>query len=385
MNPFLLALLLIGIVTLVLTLERVGIFERFFYYLPAAFWCYMLPMILGSLHLLPGQSLIYDLISRYLLPACLLLLLIGVDVPAIWGVGPMALQTMIIGTIGIGLGAVVSYAIVKSYLPDETWKAVGALSASWTGGSANMLAVKEALQAPDAVFAPMIVVDTLTTYTWMALLIALSRFQSTWDRWVQATPLPPELDSSTVSVSPDSSVSWVHAIWLLPFAMGIAGLCYLIGHHMPWKGEILTTSAWSLILVTTLGIVLSMTPARKLETCGASRIGMLCLYLLLASLGSKAKLQSLFHTPVLIGMAIIWVSIHAGILIIYGKLRRIPLFFLVASSQANIGGAASAPIVCGIYQPKLASVGLLLAIGANVFGTYIGLAIAQLCHWVSGS
>jgi uncharacterized membrane protein len=134
-------------------------------------------------------------------------------------------------------------------------------------------------------------------------------------------------------------------------------------------------------LVTLLGVFLSLTPAARLERYGASRWGYLCLYLLLAAMGSKARLQYILQAPLLIVMAYVWVSIHAVILAVYGYAAHVPMFFLVTSSQANIGGTASTPIVAGVYQRRLASLGLLLAIAGNVIGTYAGIAIAQACRW----
>src|SRR4029077_10498183 len=155
-----------------------------------------------------------------------------------------------------------------------------------------------------------------------------------------------------------------------------------LGYILPVVGDVLNPSGWAFLLVTLIGILLSLTPAAKLEKYGASRWGYLCLYLLLAAMGSKARLQYIFKAPLLIVMAYVWVSIHAVILIIYGYFRRVPMFFLVTSSQANIGGTASTPIVAGVYQPRLASLGLLLAIAGNVIGTYAGILIAQACHFV---
>ena len=147
------------------------------------------------------------------------------------------------------------------------------------------------------------------------------------------------------------------------------------------RTESLSPAGWAFLLVTIAGVGLSLTPAAKLERFGASRWGYFCLYLLLAAIGSKARLQYILQAPLLIGMAYVWVFIHAAILAVYGICFRVPLFFLVTSSQANIGGTASTPIVAGVYQPSLAPLGLLLAIAGNVVGTYAGMLIAQACHW----
>jgi uncharacterized membrane protein len=391
-SPAILSVVLLALVTGILRLEKVPAFQKLYHYLPSAFWCYFVPMLLATFGVLPDHSLVYDFLTTYVLSACLVLLLLNINLPGIFRLGPTALGAMTVGALGIAAGAVGAYAIFGRWLPLETWKGIGALSASWIGGSANMLAVKEGLHAPDAVFAPMVIVDTVITYSWMGLLVALSPWQVTWDRWVKADRSTLDdvvqrlslVSSSPASISGGSIAGddvWWHGIWLMGGGMMIGSLCLRLAAQLP-KTASLTTTGWAFILVTVLGVLLSFTPAAKLERFGASRWGYFCLYLLLAAMGSKARLQYILQAPLLIVMAYTWVFIHALILALYGFFFRVPLFFLVTSSQANIGGTASTPIVAGVYQPRLASLGLLLAISGNVIGTYAGILIAEACHWV---
>ena len=383
-SPVVLSALLLGLVVAILALEKIPACEKLYHYLPSAFWCYFAPMLLATLGVLPEQSPVYDFLTTYVLSACLLLLLLDINLPAIARLGETALTAMAVGAAGIAIGAVAAYAIFARWLPPETWKGVGALSASWIGGSANMLAVKETLQTSEAIFAPMVIVDTVITYSWMGILVALASRQENWDRWVKA-------DRSTlddvvsrlkgfVREGSGAASPW-HALWLLGIGMTVGWGCLWAAKRLPHTPS-LSPSGWAFLLVTALGIVLSLTPAARLEKFGASRWGYFCLYLLLAAMGSRARLQYILQAPLLIVMAYVWVFIHATILGVYGYLRRVPMFFLVTSSQANIGGTASTPIVAGVYQPQLASLGLLLAISGNVIGTYAGILIAQACHWV---
>ncbi len=340
-------------------------------------------MLLATFGILPDQSPIYDFLTTYVLSACLVLLLLNINLPAILRLGPTALGAMAVGAIGIAVGAVAAYSIFARWLPPETWKGVGALSASWIGGSANMLAVKETLQTSEAVFAPMVIVDTVITYSWMGILVALASRQDNWDRWVKADRS--KLDDVVkrlrgfIREGSEAASPW-HAVWLMGIGIALGWGCLQLGKILP-RTPSLSPSGWAFLLVTALGILLSLTPASRLEKYGASRWGYFCLYLLLAAMGSRARLQYILQAPLLIVMAFVWVGIHAAILGIYGYLRRVPMFFLVTSSQANIGGTASTPIVAGVYQPSLASLGLLLAISGNVIGTYAGILIAQACHW----
>ena len=386
-SPFFLAVLLGTLVAAVLWVEKKPSFKSVFHYLPAAFWCYFLPMVMATLGWLPEKSPVYDFLTTYVLSACLILLLLDVNLPAIARLGPMALSAMAVGALGIALGAVGAYALFARWLPPETWKGVGALSASWIGGSANMLAVKEGLHTPDSVFAPMVIVDTLITYSWMGILVALAVFQERWDAWVQADRKL--LDDVTRRLegfgAPGAAgnAKWRHGSWLLGGALLLGALCLWGGRLLPPVDSAgLSKEGWAFLLATFLGILLSLTPAARLERYGASRWGYLCLYLLLAAIGSKARLQYILQAPLLVGMAYVWVMIHAVLLGLFGFFFKVPMFFLATSSQANIGGTASTPIVAGVYQARLATLGLLLAISGNVIGTTAGILIAQACHWV---
>ncbi|MFA5975482.1 MAG: DUF819 family protein [Elusimicrobiota bacterium] len=375
---------LLGLVSGVLFLERVPAFKKLYHYLPSAFWCYFLPMLLATAGLLPTKSPVYDFLTTYVLSACLVLLLLNINLPAILKLGPIALSSMAVGAGGITVGAVASYSLFVHWLPPETWKGVGALSASWIGGSANMLAVKEALQTPEAVFAPMVIVDTVITYSWMGILVALAAWQEPWDRWVKADrstldDVVKRIETIVGSSSEKHHSSPLHALWLIGLGIVVGAGCLKLGQLLPHRSSVLSASGWAFLLVTAIGILLSFTPATRLEKYGASRWGYFCLYLLLAAMGSNARLQYIFQAPLLIVMAYVLVLMHALLLALYGYFFHVPMFFLVTASQANIGGTASTPIVAGVYQPRLAPLGLLLAIAGNVIGTYAGVLIAKSC------
>jgi len=315
-NPVVLSVVLVGLVVSLFYLEKAPGFKKLFHYLPTAFWCYFLPMLLSTFGLLPDHSPVYDFLTSYVLSACLVLLLLDINLPGILRLGGTALSAMTVGAAGIALGAVGAYAIFARWLPDETWKGVGALSASWIGGSANMLAVKEGLHAPDNVFAPMVIVDTVITYSWMGILVALAPWQDAWDRWVQAdrSTLDDVVqrlgEMGSIKDDPQSSKSSPVSCHLADRLGILAGaLCLRLGALLP-KTSSLSTAGWAFLLVTILGIVLSLTPAKNLERYGASRWGYLCLYLLLAAIGSKARFQYIFQAPLLIVMAYVWVFIH---------------------------------------------------------------------------
>jgi len=384
-NPVLIVVVLLLIESLVLWLSRHEWTKRWFDFLPAVFWIYFLPMLAATFGLIATKSPVYGLITTWLLPASLVLLLLPVDIRAILRLGPTALAMFFIGAAGIIAGAVLSFALFKPLIGGEFWSGFGALSASWTGGSANMIAVKEALAVPDAVFAPMVIVDTVVPYLWMGIMIAMVGLQPAFDRWNRADrAILEHLGESTLEHLATSGSRRTPAG--IGLALGVAcaggGAAHLIARQLPLIKDLVTPYTWTIMIVTLIGILLSLTPVRTLERSGASRTGYELLYFVLTAIGAKASIANIGAALVLIAAGLLIVAVHVVFSLVGARLLQAPLFLVAAASQANIGGVASAPVVAEVYHPGLASVGLLLAILGNIVGTWLGIFCAQLCRMV---
>ena len=341
-------------------------------------------MLAGTFGLIPRSHPLYTLFSQQLLPVCLVLLLIGTNLRAVVRMGAPALLMMMAGAAGTVLGGLVSYHLYRPWLPAEAWGGIGALTASWTGGSANMIAVKEALNLPDGIIGPLIIVDAAVAYSWMALLIWSSSQQARWDNLVRASTLRLAPDSArTEAVRPEPVEGRTNSIALaaaITLAIALSLAAQWAARRMPVMGSAFSASTWTILLVTTAALLMSLTPLRKLEQAGASRAGTLLLYGLLASIGARADLRSILHTPAFLALGATWILIHGACLLLAGRLARAPLGLIAAASQANIGGTVSAPIVGATFSPQMASLGLLMAIFGNLIGTYIGLATAWMAR-----
>jgi uncharacterized membrane protein len=384
-NPILIIVVLISIEAIVLTLSRHQRTRRYFDLLPAVFWIYFLPMLAATFGLITAKSPVYGLITAWLLPASLVLLLLPVDMRAILRLGPTALAMFFIGAAGIIAGAVLSFSLFKPLIGGEFWSGFGALSASWTGGSANMIAVKEALSVPDAVFAPMVIVDTVVPYLWMGFMIAMVGLQPTFDRWNRSDrTLLDHFGEQAVKHLATSGCRRTARGILLALGVAVAGggAAQLIARQLPQIPDMVTTYTWTIMVVTLIGVLLSFSPLRALERSGATRTGYDLLYFVLTAIGAKASVASIGSALVLIAAGLLIVAVHAVVMLIGARLLRAPLFLVAAASQANIGGVASAPVVAEVYHPGLASVGLLLAILGNIVGTWLGIVCAQLCRMV---
>jgi uncharacterized membrane protein len=382
-HPVYIIIILLLIETAILSLAQTATGKKLFRFLPSMFWIYFLPMLANTAGILPAENPLYSEITRWVLPAALIVLLLSADIRGILRLGPTALGMMTAGVAGIVLGAPIVTLLYRAWLPPEAWKGIGALSASWIGGSANMIAVREAIGTPDNVFLPAVIVDTIIPYFWMGLLIAASAYQSSFDRWNKSNlRLLDDLARRTAANHTKHKWTIPGVCLIAALAIGGSFVAVRISRFLPTVKNGFGATAWVVILATLLGVILSFTPARKLESRGSNIIGFAMLYFVLASIGAKTNLSHIRSVPILLAAGATWIVIHAIFLLIAARLLRAPLALAAAASQACVGGPASAPVVAGIYRPELAPVGLLLAVLGNILGTFLGLSAARLCQGV---
>ena len=123
---------------------------------------------------------------------------------------------------------------------------------------------------------------------------------------------------------------------------------------------------------------------RNYEGAGASRWGSIFIFILVATIGMNMNVGEIFDNLGLFSIGITWMLVHVTIMIVVAKIIKAPFFFVAVGSQANVGGAASAPVVASAFSPALAPVGVLLAVLGYALGTYGALLCAQLMASVSG-
>ena len=365
---------------------------KFYKYVPALLLCYFIPSIFNSLGIISGNnSNLYFVASRYLLPTSLALLTISIDLKEIRKLGSKALILFFTGTLGIIIGGPIAILIVLSTNPaliagsdlDSVWRGLSTVAGSWIGGGANQAAMKEVFQVDNEIFSAMVAVDVIVANIWMAFLLYGAGINDKIDNWLQA-------DSSSIDVLKNKVEAYQSQIMKIPntadtmrvlsIGFGITAVAHFgadliapwIFQNAPLLAKFSLTSKffWLIVISTTLAVFLSFTKARELEGVGASRIGSVFIYILVATIGMKMNILAIFDNPGLFIVGLIWMMIHAGMLISVAKFIKAPFFFMAVGSQANVGGAASAPIVASAFHPSLAPVGVLLAVLGYAMGTY---------------
>lgn len=375
---------LAGVLAFLFWVSRFSFLQPLFRVLPPVIWAYFLPMFATTAGLLPAEHAVYSWISRWMLPVSLFLLMVTIDLRAILRLGRLAIIMMLAGTLGIIIGAATSYTAFAALLPPDAWKSMASLSGSWIGGTANMIAIQKSVGAPDASLGPVIVVDTVVGYGWMGILLIMSGFHERFDRWTRASSEIKAVIADASKWSPTGlrppTVQNLGIILGLAFVG--AGTAIWIGNQLPSVGDpsVISQTTWAVLVVVTAGLALSFTPVRQIEKDGGQQIGYLALYVLIASIGARADLAAILDTPYFLMAGILWILIHVAILMLAARIFRAPLFFVATGSMANVGGAASAPVVASAFSPALAPVGVLMGVSGYILGIYAAL----FCAWILG-
>lgn len=390
--------------------KETGFWAKFYKIVPALLMAYLIPAIFNSSGLISdSHSDLYFVASRYLLPASLVLMTLSIDLKAIFNLGPKALIMFFTGTIGIIIGGPIAILIISIFSPetvggvgfDATWRGLATLAGSWIGGGANQAAMLEIYEYNPKLYGGMVLVDIVVANVLMAgLLMGIGKTDKI-DKWLKADTSAIEDLKSKVSKFAES-VSRVPTLTdymiIAAIAFSVVGFAHfgaeLISNFLTSNFEIINDKSsalssfsseffWMITIATLIGILLSFTKAKNYEGAGASKIGSVFIYILVATIGMKMDLGKIFENPLLILVGVVWMLVHVILLLVVAKLIKAPYFFLAVGSQANVGGAASAPVVAAAFHPSLATVGVLLAVFGYVVGTYGAILTAELMRIVS--
>jgi len=399
-NDAVLLALLTGVLALVFYAESHPKTSKIFQFLPSLLLMYFLPSLLNIEYFKGSEwefriinaeeSNLYFVASRYLLPASLLLLTLNIDFQAIQKLGIKAIILFLTGTLGIIIGGPIAFMIMQVLMPDvvsgETWRGLTTIAGSWIGGGANQTAMKEIFEVENEVFSAMVAVDIIVANIWLGFLLYGANISEKVDKWLRADgssieEIKKRLSDYQAKIAKIPQLKdWVFLIGLAFGGVGIAHfVADLIVPFLELQKDFLTkyglTSLtshffWLVVIATTLGLALSFTPFRKMEGIGASKMGSLFIYILVTTIGMQMDILAIFSQIGLFLLGITWMLVHITLLLLVGRLLKAPLFFIAIGSQANVGGAASAPVVASAFHPSLAPIGALLAVLGYAVGTY---------------
>jgi len=404
---------------------KTGFWHTFYKIVPGLFMAYFIPALFTTFRIISPEwetenaagevvknsSQLYFVSSRFLLPAALVLMTLSIDLKAIFNLGSKALIMFFTGTVGIIIGGPLAILLISIFSPETVggsdfnavWRGLSTLAGSWIGGGANQTAMLEIYKYNPAKYGGMVIVDIIVANIWMAILLIGIGKKKKINKWLKADnsaieELKEKVIKFTKKVKRNPSLT--DLMVMLAIAFGTVGFGHFAASYLSaffsdivlsltsqtWRNIFSFLDSeffWLISISTIVAIILSFTKARNYEGAGASKLGSVFIYILVATIGMKMDLNQAFENPGLMVIGIVWMTIHAVLLIVVAKIIRAPYFFLAVGSQANVGGAASAPIVAQAFHPSLASVGVLLAVFGYAIGTVGAIACTILMELAS--
>ncbi len=358
---------------------------KLFNYFPPLIFIYAIPAVMSNTGVLTKTSVVYDWLSSTVLPMFLVIMLLKVDVASTIKMMGRGIFVMLFGTAGVVLGAPIAFLLVGSKLPEDTWKAFGSLAGSWIGGTGNMAAVTEGLKTSGQGFGLAVLGDNLVYMVWLPILLGSKNFAKAFNRFTRVDKKRIQMLEMTQTETQDSQerVRMRHFLYLLVLGFVCIWAAEILSAKLPELQPILTASTWKILLITTMGLLLSLTPARHIPA--SHEFAMALVYIFVANMGARADISGLTGSAVwfILG-CYIWIAVHGAFCVLGAYLLRVDVHSTAIASAANIGGAASAPVVASSHNEKLVPASILMALMGYAIGNYGAFLAAWLCYLLSG-
>jgi len=357
---------------------------KLFHYAPPLLFIYAVPLILSNTGVIPTDSAAYGGMRSYVLPIFLTFMLLGLDFKKAIRVMGSGVFVMLLGSVGVVIGAPIAYLIVKGGLEPNAWKGFGALAGSWIGGTGNLAAVAGALEAGGEEVGLAVLADNLVYVIWLPIMLGSKGWAERFHRFTGVSSARLErMEEAASAIEEDKRApSMRDLLALVTLGFAVTWLAKTLAGMIPALPPVLSKGTWEVLLITSFGIGLSFTPARRIA--GSQPLAMAMVYLFVASMGARAELSGLAQAPAFVAGAYIWIFVHGFFVVGAARLFRVDVHTAAIASAANIGGIASAPIVAAYHRRTLLPVSILMALIGYAVGNYLAILAAQLCFWVGG-
>ena len=359
---------------------------KIFEYLPAIVIIYFAVMLLSTFGLWQKSESVttaYKFLKSNLLPAMIFLMLLSADMREIFKLGKKMLLTFLLASVSIAIGFIGTFALFHTYFEPDSWKPFAALSGSWMGGTANMVAIQGALDLPDSAMGYTLLIDSIDYAIWVMILLALVPFAKKFNLWSKADTSAIDEVGERLALKEEAKkpIGFTSLFILLSVGLVVSALAQYGASFLPTT-SFLTTTTWVVIIATLAGILFAMTPLAKLS--GSSVLANIMLYLIVALIASRANFTELTEAPLYIMAGFVIIAIHVSIMVLFAKFFKLDLFSLGVASLANIGGVASAPILASAYSKALIPIGVLMAMMGYIVGTFGGLMVGKVLEMIAG-
>ncbi|MBT2217540.1 DUF819 family protein [Virgibacillus dakarensis] len=379
-DGFMYIAVLVALAAVMVGVENKFSSNRFFKFIPGIVLIYIGAAFLQTIGLFDNDATetAYTSVKGALLPAMLMIMLLKCDIRSIIKLGPRMIGGYLVAVVSIMLGFVIVYAIFKHFYVADTWRAFGALAGSWTGGSANMVALQDILKVPENIFGYALMMDTINYGVWVMFMFWLVPFAGAFNRWTKADTsfIDNELDEDAAVEENDQGLQFKHIMYLLGTGLLVSALATFAGDHLPELGDVFSATTWTILISSVIGLILGQTPVSRIP--GALDVSNVMLYIIVALIASQSDFSQIAQAPIYLISGFLIMLFHLVIMLLLGKLFKYDLFTLGIASLANIGGMASAPMLAAAYSRTLIPVGVIMALIGSFLGTYFGMLVGKI-------
>ncbi len=378
-HPYALLAVMMLIPVLFLNLER-WTHWKVFDYLPPIIWIFIFPIVLSSTRVIPTSSPTYSTFKEFAVPMFIILMLLDVDLRSTMRVALRSVGVLVIGAIGVVIGGILAFAMLKGNLEPDAWRGFGALAGSWIGGTGNLAAVAEAVQTPPTMIGLVVIADTFIFILYFPLLFMAKKWAKPFARFTRVTEKDArELDEAVNQIEEKTSnVHYRDVLTLFGIGFLLIWGIGILSEHLPTKQYVWEAETWKVLILTTVALFLAMTPLRKVAGTGA--LSMALVYVYLSMIGAQADIREAASAPYFLIAGVICIVLHLVLVVLAARIFRIDVHMAAIASVAAIGGAASAPVVAAYHRKQLVPVAILLALVGYALGNYLGLAAAYGCR-----
>ena len=356
---------------------------KIFQVLPAIIWIFLTPIFLSYAGVIPRESPVYTHFKALAVPMFIVLMLLDINIRQAVRVAWRGAGVLVLGALGIVVGAVLAFALFRSGLPADTWSGFGALAGSWIGGTGNLAAVAASLETPGEMVGMVVLVDNLVYLLYFPLILTCKKWAIPFNRFSRVSAEQMErIAQSVQSVERKShEVHFRDVLTLLGWGFAAILVAQLLASVFPELPPVMTAKTWEILLVTTIGIGLSATPLKKIP--GSEPLSMTFVYIYMTMIGAQADLRSIGGAQWFLVAGAFCIVIHFAFVILGARWFRVDISLAAVASVASVGGAASAPVAAGFHREDLVPVSIMLALLGYGLGNYLGVATAYLCHMLA--
>lgn len=358
--------------------------KKFFKHIGPVLLVIIFAAILANFGVIPSSHNappLYDGIFHYAAPLGLFFLLLQVKLKDLKLAGLPMIMMFLIGAAATIAGVTIGYMILapQQHQVNYSHAVAGMYTGTYIGGSANLnaVALEYGVNKDGTLFAAINAADNIITTIWMMMTLILPALLQRYSP--RKRKIAPQFEKFSDEelrnkiLQPVNNISLFDIAVLLSLGFGTMLISEQVASYI--KG------VPSILVLTTLALLFAQIPfVQKLQ--GSRILGFLLIMLFLAVVGAYCDIKALIDSGGVAGILLLWVTmivfIHGLLIFSIGGLLKQDWDIVSIASNANIGGATSAPVCANsIGRPDLQLPGLLAGSVGNAIGTYLGIFVAE--------